>query len=913
MDHSPHGRPPARARPRPATVAATAVAVAALATAGMGGAGAVEDEPVGAMGTEGLVDTLAGPGHCPRAASQTAGSRQVRAVATADDGRKVYDTGPPQAPVLVTVDRRGEVAGRMSGLPAPTAPPGAPPAVAAAPLAAGRLVADDAGGVIVAAGSQLVRLAPGGERRTLAGDPTSEPGAIGPARSGDGGPADQARFRSAASLAADGDGNLYVADHGGAALGHSVVRVINRSDEPHTFYADTADEMTVAPGDIATLAGAPPADDDQPDNGDDGSASRARQAVFHGATTLAVAGDRLYVASAADESSPQARLAMVNLAGQPVTAHGHTVEPGGLAAVAGGEAAGTLGAAGGVAVDGDDVYVADPARHRVVGLDGDGSVAIVAGAEGLGANIGGFDGNHQAPVGARLNRPVDVALGPEGGTVYVADRDNGQLRAVTPEVVIRGVAGAGAGLAWQCHPPPGADPAAGEQAQPAAGGPASVAVDSDGVVYFALPQAHQVKRRTPDGTIRTVAGRPGDDCRLGCAGFAGDDGPARQAELDTPTAVALGPDEQTLYVYDGGNARLRLVNLSETSVSAHGVTIDAGAIATVAGNGQPARRDSDGGDPGDSSARDARLTPVAPVHLTSRGRQAAVGYGYGIDPLTLGGLAVDGDRTVFLAEPQQHVEGEPHAGDDEQIAGRVRRLAPDGTIATVAGARTTIDDDEPPDQCCVNPAGLAVADNGALYIAGTATYQVWAHNPHREPLRAHGHTIPAGETVAVAGTGTPGFASDPASADQSPLLPPTDVAVDGDTVYVSEVGVLGGHDLGHYLRRIDGDGTLTVVAGHGQPGFNGDLRRPRLTKLNLPAGLAVDPCGNLLVADGGNDRLRRLNLTGPCQPAAAHTSPAASPGPPLLAIGGVAGGALALAGAGWYWHRHRRRTAGLPR
>lgn len=81
------------------------------------------------------------------------------------------------------------------------------------------------------------------------------------------------------------------------------------------------------------------------------------------------------------------------------------------------------------------------------------------------------------------------------------------------------------------------------------GGPASeatfaqltgLAVVADGSVYLSDQRAHRVRRIAPDGTIATVAGN-------GVQGSSGDGGPATEASLDTPQALAIGPDG-SLYV-----------------------------------------------------------------------------------------------------------------------------------------------------------------------------------------------------------------------------------------------------------------------------------------------------------------------------------------------------------------------------
>jgi hypothetical protein len=118
--------------------------------------------------------------------------------------------------------------------------------------------------------------------------------------------------------------------------------------------------------------------------------------------------------------------------------------------------------------------------------------------------------------------------------------------------------------------------------------------------------------------------------------------------------------------------------------------------------------------------------------------------------------------------------------------------------------------------------------------------------------------------VTVAGTlGTP--CADPTSAcgDGGPataatLTSPWAVALDDESppnIWVSDYGA-------HKLRRIDaGTGTITTVAGTGLPGYDGD-GTATASRLNYPSGLTVDGAGDVLVADRGNDRIRRISPGG---------------------------------------------------
>jgi DNA-binding beta-propeller fold protein YncE len=62
------------------------------------------------------------------------------------------------------------------------------------------------------------------------------------------------------------------------------------------------------------------------------------------------------------------------------------------------------------------------------------------------------------------------------------------------------------------------------------------------------------------------------------------------------------------------------------------------------------------------------------------------------------------------------------------------------------------------------------------------------------------------------------------------------------------------------IRRVDGTtGIITTVAGNGIYGFSGDGGAATSASLYNPNGVAVDAAGNLLVADTGNNRIRQVS------------------------------------------------------
>ena len=109
--------------------------------------------------------------------------------------------------------------------------------------------------------------------------------------------------------------------------------------------------------------------------------------------------------------------------------------------------------------------------------------------------------------------------------------------------------------------------------------PTALAVGPNGALYIADQTRNQILERLPDGTFKVVAG-------TGQAGYAGDGGPAVQAELDRPGGMAFGADG-TLYFADEGNERVRAISPGGTITTVVGT----GSLSPTGGfvsNGTPA-------------------------------------------------------------------------------------------------------------------------------------------------------------------------------------------------------------------------------------------------------------------------------------------------------------------------------------
>jgi sugar lactone lactonase YvrE len=101
-----------------------------------------------------------------------------------------------------------------------------------------------------------------------------------------------------------------------------------------------------------------------------------------------------------------------------------------------------------------------------------------------------------------------------------------------------------------------------------------------------------------------------------------------------------------------------------------------------------------------------------------------------------------------------------------------------------------------------------------------------------------------------------GDRGDGAAATKASIDFPTYLAQDSrGNLYVSEF-------FGQRIRKITPGGIISTYAGTGIAGYNGDNIAAATAQLNYPTGLAFDSAGNLVVADGGNNRVRKISPAG---------------------------------------------------
>jgi uncharacterized protein (TIGR03437 family) len=416
------------------------------------------------------------------------------------------------------------------------------PAISAQLNAPGALAVDSAGNLFIAdTWNNRIREVSNGVITTVAGN-----GSL--AFGGDNGPATGAQL-TAAGLAVDSAGNLYIADSYNSRIrkvSNGVITTVvgngtfafGGDNGPATSAQLQAEGVAVdSAGNLYVIGG-----------------SRVRKVSNGVITTVAGGGFSLGgdngPATSAQFNSPGA-LAVDSASGLYI-ADGYRVRKvsnGVIATVAGNGTNGSSGdngpatsaqlRAGSLAVDSaGNLYIADTLNNRIRKVS-NGAITTVAGN-----GSPGFGGDNGPATSAQLYYPGGIVLD-SAGSLYIADTYNSRIRKVANGVITT-VAGNGMqGFKGDNIP-----------ATSALISPAGIALDSADNLYIADFYAVGI-RKISNGVIATVAG-------IGTNGFSGDNGPATSAQLNLPWGVAVD-SAGNVYIADAGNNRIRILTPTGSS------------------------------------------------------------------------------------------------------------------------------------------------------------------------------------------------------------------------------------------------------------------------------------------------------------------------------------------------------------
>lgn len=306
------------------------------------------------------------------------------------------------------------------------------------------------------------------------------------------------------------------------------------------------------------------------------------------------------------------------------------------------------------------------------------------------------------------------------------------------------------------------------------------------------------------------------------------DGPVATALFRNPEGVAIDANGR-LIVTDRGNNRIRMIAGGNTSPiagnTAAGYTDATGdaaqfklpwkAAADAAGNIYVADRDN-------HAIR--KITPAGAVSTLAGGGGAGYADGKGAaakfnQPLD---VTVDADGNVYVADNLNH---------------RIRKVAPDGTVTTLAGSGTAgFANGTGTAAQFKNPSGLDIDKEGNILVADRLNHRIRK-------------VTPAGEATTIAGDGNTGYRDGDAAGAR--FADPYGISGDKNgNIFIADLN-------NNKIRKIGTDGLVSTVAGTVKGYADG---AGAAAQLNGPTDVCVDADGVIYVADLTNHCIRKITL-----------------------------------------------------
>jgi uncharacterized protein (TIGR03437 family) len=636
-------------------------------------------------------------------------------------------------------------------------------------------------------------------------------------------------------------------------------------------------------------------------SGDGGPAKSAQVSTGEGGMTFDGSGN-FYLADADNH-----RIRKVSPSGIITTVAGNGVS--GYSGDGGPATAAQLNRPLGVAADGvGNLYIADANNHRVRKVDTSGTITTVAGN-----GVNGYSSDGGPALTAQLSFPNSVSADTTG-RLFIIDSGNNAIRLVDTSGFITTIAGTGSSGF-------GGDGGPATSATAKLYVPTSLVFGSGNSIYFADTGNYRIRQLTVSCThslsgavnignsvnnvgqsfndaggsgAASVTASPGNCAWTavsdvpwititsgnsgsgnGAVTFSVDPnrGPARTGTLRIGGVTFTVLQDAAACTFSvtpaGGNYGVAAANGKLTVNASAGcdwtvlnnnpefLTITAGATGsgsgpigyTVALNTSPTSRI------GTLSIVDSNGLRAATFSITQAGLTSALKYTIGT--VAGGGSNVSsgdyGQATLAGMAPDhlaRDASGNLYFTDRASGAGgaRVRKVSTSGIITTIAGGG-------PPyapatnlaiNSSLYNPGGIAVDRAGNVYFThdnagGPLVYKVDA----------------SGLITVVVGNGNGGFTGDGGPATSAELASGLrGLTIDSaGNLYIADTG-------NNRVRKVNTSGIITTVAGNGTQGFSGDGGPATLAQLKSPNALVVDAAGNLYIADTGNFRIRKVDLSG---------------------------------------------------
>jgi streptogramin lyase len=335
--------------------------------------------------------------------------------------------------------------------------------------------------------------------------------------------------------------------------------------------------------------------------------------------------------------------------------------------------------------------------------------------------------------------------------------------------------------------------------------------------------------------IETITG-------TGKAGFSGDGGAAKVAEINNPYGLTIGPGG-ALYFCDMSNHRIRRIDTN-------------GVITTVAGNGEKGWSGDDG------LATKATLNEPYEIRFDRSGSMFFVemrnhvirrvdGRSQTISTVAGGGKAgfIDnqpGPKALFNQPHSIQFIGEGALWICDIGNHRVRSLNLETALVTTVGGtgeKSSTREREPLlNNSLHGPRAIDIAADGTIWLALREGNAIYSAAPSTRILKRE------------VGSGAQGFTGNDGPALHATLSGPKGIAA------AKNGWIIWADTESHSIRYLDPKTKLVhVLAGTGKRGDGADGNALKC-ELNRPHGVFADANGNLWIGDSENHRIRRVKI-----------------------------------------------------
>jgi sugar lactone lactonase YvrE len=527
-----------------------------------------------------------------------------------------------------------------------------------------------------------------------------------------------------------------------------------------------------------------------------------------------------------------------------------------------------------------------PAREAILNLpygiaeDAEGNIYI---AETRSNRIRRINSEGLIETYTTANRPTLLLFTPQQELLYFDD-EFCMIRKIRTDKSVIDIAGSGTCAAAQGFTRPGfgggplpglgggfggSSDRDGKALETSLGNLGAMIYDNEGRLTFTETSLHILRRLTSDGNLETIAGSRQ-------SAFSGDNEKAIDASFSSPTGLVQDADGN-FYIADTGNCRIRRIDSTLYIETFIGTGTCASSTSTLTGT-RAINIEQPGALHFDRNARalfiaQPRAYRLLRYSLEENRMQPVLGNG------RVG--------TTVSEEPLQITINETGPMLQSPRYGLIVSAPSSFQLYRLQSGRSEVFAGQWPQNAGVqllDPRGITTTTDGSILLLDAGTNLLLKIDPDNQITRLAGTAYPVGFSKGDNGPATEATLDAPtrlivhpngniyiAEASRLRVLTPegilrtirTSLSNPSGLAIDSSGRLLFSESGNHRILRIDlNTNVATRIAGDNGEGFSGDGGAATSAKLASPGELAFDAQGNLLIADTGNRRLRRITSDG---------------------------------------------------